>query len=419
MLSTTCDRIGRITRALGVAAVLSATLSGCTTITDWFADEEELEIRRIAPLDAKFTPVVNWETEVGDGIDDYFSRLRPVFANDKLYMADRHGVVAALSPDTGRVIWEQDFAIFTDEGMMASVRRLWASGQSAKIAGLAVDGDFVLVGTEDGILMALNAESGALEWSQTVPGEILAAPATGENKVVVNTGAGTLFAFDLRTGEPAWQHEGDVPPLSLRGISTPAISNGGVIVGTPTGKVQVNIIDSGLVAWETAVTSPAGATELERIVDVDAAPLMFGGTIYVISYNGTLAAVELRSGRVIWKREYGSYRNVTMDGTTLFVVDNDSYVYALDRRNGVELWSQSGLKKRSLTAAEPVGDYIVVGDKWGLIHWLDKSTGEMVARYDLGGDDEDESVYVSPLNVNGNIIAVTREGDVASFSFPQ
>ncbi|MEC7689593.1 MAG: outer membrane protein assembly factor BamB [Pseudomonadota bacterium] len=418
MLTKTCGRTGRITRAAGLALALSVSLSGCTTISDWFVDDEELEIRRLAPLDAQFVPTVNWEAEVGEGIDSYFSHLRPVYANEKLYVADRHGTVAALDPESGETLWEQNFAIFKDEGMFSSVSNLWKSGTSAKIGGLSVDGSRVFVGTEDGVLMSLNAETGEVNWTQTVNGEILASPVTGDNLVIVNTGSGILYALDVETGEQVWEQVGDVPPLTLRGISTPAVSNGGVILGTPTGKIQVNILDSGLIAWETPITAPSGATELERIVDVDSAPLMYGGTIYAISYNGTLAAVELRSGRVIWKREYASYRNVTMDGNTLYVVDNNSHVYALDRRNGVELWSQSGLKKRVLTAAEPAGDYLVVGDKWGLLHWINKEDGKIVARYDLGGDDEDESVFAAPVYTGNAVIAVTREGDVASFSVP-
>ena len=91
MLTKTCGRTGRITRAAGLALALSVSLSGCTTISDWFVDDEELEIRRLAPLDAQFVPTVNWEAEVGEGIDSYFSHLRPVYANEKLYVADRHG----------------------------------------------------------------------------------------------------------------------------------------------------------------------------------------------------------------------------------------------------------------------------------------------------------------------------------------
>ena len=101
------------------------------------------------------------------------------------------------------------------------------------------------------------------------------------------------------------------------------------------------------------------------------------------------------------------------------MVDNNSNVYALDRRNGVELWSQSALKGRSLTSAEPVGDYIVVGDNWGYLHWINVENGKIVARLELGGDDEDEAVFNTPLKVGERLIAVTRDGVVASIKTPQ
>jgi outer membrane protein assembly factor BamB len=147
--------------------------------------------------------------------------------------------------------------------------------------------------------------------------------------------------------------------------------------------------------------------------------VLFGGTIYTVAYNGTLAAVELQSGRVIWKREYASFRNLSIDGNRIFVVDNNSNVYALDRRNGVELWSQGTLKSRSLTAATPMGDNIVVGDNWGFLHWINQESGKIVARLDVGGDDEDDAIYTAPINVKDKVVAVTREGVVASIVAPQ
>ena len=307
----------------------------------------------------------------------------------------------------------------SNEGMLSPVTRLWRDGETARIGGIAVADKHVFIGTENGYIAALDAESGELVWEASIPGEILAAPAADEGILVVNTGAGSLFGFNTRTGEQKWRHEGDTPPLTLRGISGPVASNGGAIIGTPTGKVQVNLIDSGVLAWETAIAKPTGATELERIVDIDTTPVLFGGTIYTVSFNGTLAAVELRSGRVIWKREYASFRNLNIDGNRIFVVDNNSNVYALDRRNGVELWSQSSLKQRSLTAATPIGDHVVVGDNWGFLHWIEQETGQVVARLDVGGDDDDDSIYVEPIKVDGRIVAVTRSGVIASVSMPQ
>jgi outer membrane protein assembly factor BamB len=324
-----------------------------------------------------------------------------------------------MEPTTGKVIWQKNFAQFRDEGMMSSVTRLWRSGETARIGGIAVAEKLVFIGTENGYVAALDAESGELVWDATVPGEVLAAPAIDEGILVVNTGAGSLFGFRTRDGEQLWRHEGDTPPLTLRGISGPIASNGGAIIGTPTGKIQVNLIDSGVLAWETVIATPTGATELERIVDIDTTPILFGGTIYTVSYNGTLAAVELRTGRVIWKREYASFRNLTLDGNKIFVVDNNSNVYALDRRNGVELWSQGGLKLRSLTAATPVGEHVVVGDNWGFLHWIEQESGQIVARLDVGGDDEDDAIFAAPLEVDNTVVAVTRTGTVASVSISQ
>lgn len=418
MFHNTCGRKGRFARTIGMALAVSITMSGCSTISDWFADEEEIEIRRLKPIEAKFTPKLNWERDIGDGVEHFFSRLRPVYAYDKLYAADRHGAVVAMEPETGKVIWEKNFATFSNEGMMSPVTSLWQSGETARIGGITVADRLVFIGTENGYVAALDAETGELEWDATVPGEVLAAPAVDEGVLVVNTGAGSLFGFSTRSGEQMWRHEGDTPPLTLRGISGPIASNGGAIVGTPTGKIQVNLIDSGVLAWETSIAKPTGATELERIVDIDTTPILFGGIIYTVSYNGTLAAVELRSGRVIWKREYASFRNLTLDGNKLFVVDNTSNVYALDRRNGVELWSQGSLKSRSLTAATPVGEHVVVGDNWGFLHWIEKDGGKIVARLDVGGDDEDDAIFVAPLRVNDDVVAVTRTGVVASVSTP-
>ena len=51
-----------------------------------------------------------------------------------------------------------------------------------------------------------------------------------------------------------------------------------------------------------------------------------------------------------------------------------------------------------------------------LLHWIDQEEGSLVARYDLGGDDEDEAIYTAPIVVNDLIVTITRDGDVAALS---
>jgi outer membrane protein assembly factor BamB len=397
----------------------SVLLSSCTTISNWFYDEEELEIRRLKPIDAQFTPTESWSVELGDGIGKFYSKLKPAVAYDKVFAANRQGEVSAFDQVTGKKVWSKNFATFDDKGLTSGISKLWSNGLSAKIAGgLSVAYETVFFGTENGEVVALDTNTGEQKWITTVKGEVLAAPAIDSGIVLINTGSGFIFALNADDGEEVWSSESDVPPLSLRGVSSPAAVNGGAIIGTATGKLVVNILETGQTAWEQVISSATGVTELERIVDIDSEPLVAGGNVYVISYDGTLAAVELRTGRVIWKREYKSYRSMSLAGSTLYLVDINSNVYALDSRNGVELWSQGALKQRLLTGVTPIGNYLVGGDKFGYLHWFDQADGKIVAQLEVGDDDEDEGIYHSPVVDKDNLYTQTRDGKLVAVKTP-
>lgn len=414
------DKVNRLKmRIYSLAVFCTVLLSGCSTISDWFADDEEIAIRRLQPIVPLFTPKIIWEDDMGSGVGHYYSRLEPALAYGNVYAANRQGLVAAFNQQTGKEVWSRNFAIYPDTGLTSGLKKLWSNGLPAKISGgLSIAYETVFFGTENGEVIALDAKSGELKWQVSVKGEVIAAPAIDEGVVVLNTGSGMVFALDASNGETVWTYESEVPPLSLRGVSSPAAIGGGAIIGTATGKLVVNILSSGQTAWEQVITSASGVTELERIVDIDSQPLVNAGTIYVITYDGALAAVEMRSGRVIWKRDYKSYRRLTMAGSTLYVVDSNSNLYALDARNGVELWSQGKLKKRLLTSAVPVGDYLVAGDKYGFLHWFNQSDGKIVSRIDVGNDDEDASIYSAPV-VDGKLIYTqTRDGKLVAVQTP-
>ena len=59
---------------------------------------------------------------------------------------------------------------------------------------------------------------------------------------------------------------------------------------------------------------------------------------------------------------------------------------------------------------------MVVGDNWGFLHWISKDDGAIEARYALGDDNEDESIYVAPIVVNEQLVAITRDGNLAALS---
>lgn len=62
------------------------------------------------------------------------------------------------------------------------------------------------------------------------------------------------------------------------------------------------------------------------------------------------------------------------------MITEKDHVVAVDARSGTELWENSLLEHRQLTAPVIVGNYLVLGDTLGYLHWLDRSTGEFVAQ---------------------------------------
>jgi len=65
-------------------------------------------------------------------------------------------------------------------------------------------------------------------------------------------------------------------------------------------------------------------TELERIVDVDASPVVRDGTLYITGYQGKVAALSLRSGEERWSRSVSSLRAPAVGDDNVVVAAYDA-----------------------------------------------------------------------------------------------
>ena len=137
---------------------------------------------------------------------------------------------------------------------------------------------------------------------------------------------------------------------------------------------------NGSINWETRVALPKGRTELERMVDIDGAPILIGDVIYVVSYQGNLAAYSRGTGSNLWFQDASSHFSPTHLNNRVFITDEDDSVVAFNAGNGRIDWSNEKLFLRRLTGPTIVSSYVAVGDFEGYVHLLDASDGSFVGR---------------------------------------
>jgi outer membrane protein assembly factor BamB len=386
--------------------LLTSGLMACSSTDD---EEDESLVAELTEINQAFEPEVLWEKNVGSGVDDYFSRLKPVVAYGKVFTASREGEAFAFDKETGKELWQIDLRSNEVDGSFFSNKK------SALIAGGPVTGiNKVFLGSENGQVFALNADNGDIDWQEKVKGEVISKPGIDAGTLVVNTGAGILKAFNASNGEEQWQIEQEVPPLTLRGISSPALSGGGAIIGSADGSMTVYILENGQQGWSVEVGEATGSTELDRVVDIDSSPLIYGDKVYAISSRGHLVALDLRTGRVLWKRQYSSYRQLSISGNSLFLTDVQGHIYAIDRLNGLERWSQLSLTNRGVTGPAALKNHVVVGDFDGYLHWLDQETGEIVARYQADGS----GIHSTPTVADNLLFVQSRSGNLQAIKTP-
>jgi outer membrane protein assembly factor BamB len=393
------------------ALLLLFTLAGCgavDTVKDGFSslvgseddpNEAEAEAikKRLEPVDlvdfdASLTVTEQWSVAVGSGTDDHYLKLHPVEADGRVYAAEFDGDVIGFTLGGGKQLWSTD----TD---------------TAVTGGPGVGDGIVVVGSKDGEVTALASDRGVVLWRAQVTSEVLAEPVASSGVVVVRCADGKVFGLDASDGSRRWSYDRLVPTLSLRGYSAPVVSGDLVMIGFDNGRIVALDLLAGKPVWEANVAVPRGRTDLDRIVDIDGDLTVADGVLYVVSYQGRLAAIDISTGEGLWGRDLSSYSGVAVSSDRVYVSDDAGGVWCMDRLDGSAIWKQEGLANRQTSAPAVVGDYIVVGDYEGYVHWLNASDGSFAARERA----DSSPVIAAPLVVGDQILVYTAGGDISSY----
>ncbi|WP_374473437.1 outer membrane protein assembly factor BamB [Arenimonas sp.] len=402
-------------RSLIIAAIL-AFATGCTTIKGIFGDKasKALEPAELVEIESPIAVKPSWTRKLGDGNAALGLRQRPAIEGDRLYVSNDEGRVLALDANTGDTLWDSEVVKTGKQGSRVFFWRRKAI-DGGLTGGPGAGNGMVVAGGRNGEIVALDAETGAERWRARATSEVIATPLVTPDRIVVRSNDGRVFGLDPADGTRKWVFDRGVPALSVRGNGAPVSDGQLVYLGYDDGTVVALRLQDGLVGWTQLVAEADGRNELDRMADVDGELALGYQEIYATSFRSQTMAISTANGRPLWNRDVGGYAGLALLADRLIVTDPAGTVWALDRNNGSALWKQEALARRWLTTPALQGDYIVVGDIEGYLHWIRASDGVIAGRDRVAKEAIRGTPQVTPT---GTLLALTIDGKLAAYPAP-
>ena len=256
---------------------------------------------------------------------------------------------------------------------------LWKQPIGAVSALPVVDRGRILVGTDDGVMLALDTWDGSEKWRYETKGAIHRPPVLTQNLVVFSTDADVVVAVEKATGKWRWQYDRETPEeFTLRGHAGVVVHGDKVYAGFADGFVVALTADKGEVVW---VRSLAG--DKAQFIDVDATPALANGVLYVASAAGGLYALDSEDCTERWHLPLQDVGGIAVDDGHLYVAAADEGLHAIDL-GGHILWRQGMYRAGDPGRPQIHGDYLVVNTADRGLYVVDKRNGELFESFDPG-----------------------------------
>lgn len=381
----------------------------------------------LTPLKNQIDISLAWKFTSGEGVGDFYLKLKPVFSKNTGYVVDYKGNLQSFNVSSGILNWETNLELPVSGGLTLENGKLFFGTSNGEVVAFEISNEK----TSNKNVSDPETKYVKKLWKVQLSSEILSRPAYAKGVLVVKTIDGRVYGLNASNGNQIWIFDRTVPRLTLRGNSTPLISDDIVITTSDNGKLAAISLKQGKLLWETTIAVAQGRNQLERVIDLDVDPVIVDDVIYVAGYQGRIAAVKISSGQLIWNRDFSSYSGLYVDAYRVYITDAMGQVWALNRYNGSTLWRQDKLLRRQLTAPGTHEKYIVVGDYDGYLHWLDREDGKLIARKRINNkniiEDEDSdkeldlyfsrwnNILLKPMRIKRLLLSLDRTGHLEAF----
>lgn len=323
------------------------------------------------------------------------ANFTPAVQGDNIYVASRNGRVEGFSLATGDNIFS-------------------AKLDASLVSGVGANASSIIASTSTGTIIALDINDASEKWRHEVGRSISAAPAANDQLVVIRTIDGHIIGLNAVTGEQIWALERPVAALSVGQDAPSLLAGEGVVSGFSSGRVLVNNIYNGSTFWEKRAFRPSGKNEIERLIDIDAQPVLAGQTVLIGAFKGGVIAYNLRDGEEIWRNEAAATRKIMAVSEGLLAITGpQSQVSLHELTTGNLNWQSDELLGHGLTEPVLTENALIVGTLDGDLYFFDLSNGDISSRLSIG-----RSAITALFKVGQGIIAYSANSGALSLIQP-
>jgi outer membrane protein assembly factor BamB len=348
-----------------------------------------------------------WRADIGAGAADHGQLLaRPVVAEGRVFTMDAEGTISAFDARDGSLVWRHEPEERTDEGELGG--------------GLAYEGGWLFATLSSGTVLALNASSGTEVWHQSLLLPLRAAPTVAGDLLLVLSADNQLYALDGETGQPIWRHTGFFEGAGLLGGPSPAAGDSVVVVPYSSAEVYALRLDSGRPLWNDTVQRPRRTLGLAEINDIDGMPVIEDSRVYIASYGGQMASIDLLRGIRAWDIDIASTETPWLAGDFIYVLSTRGEVVCLLRDNGRVRWvsplprlenpDDPGSPPIIWTGPILVGDRLLLAGSAGEAVSMSPYNGEILGRIELPGP-----VLIPPVAADGSVYLLTEDAELLAY----
>jgi outer membrane protein assembly factor BamB len=341
-------------RTLCIAISASFALSGCASVTNWFSstDKKILPLPAItgvasvstlwqAPLGGKqvssLMPAVDSDRVYAahsTGAITVFDAKSGAVISKMQIPAGKGEVSGGVSVAADLVVVgtnKADVIAFDAKGAV----RWSAKASSEVISPAAISDSAVIVLGGDGAITSFDIKTGERKWriQRVLPALTVrstAIPTATRGAVFVGTAQGKLLAIDANTGTIGWEATVATP----KGVSElerlvdvvgqPAVDTDRVCAAAYQGRVACFDLVRGTLLWSREISSLNG-------------PVIDARYVYAVDEKGLVHAFDKATGGTIWKQDVLAGRRATgiaLLGDFVAVQDAEGRVHLVDRNSG-------------------------------------------------------------------------------------